>query len=73
MRTMKRAIVVFMVMVLLGGIGRSASGDAGAIAGGVAVLVAGAGATYGGCIAIRAAMKPEAPPLAQPATPESAP
>lgn len=72
MKILKRTVIAVVIMVLLGGIGRNASGDAGAIAAGAAALVAGAGVSYGGCVATSAAMKPDAPPVApQPAVPSS--
>lgn len=73
MRILKRTVIAVVIMALLGGVGsRNASGDAGAIASGAVALAVGAGATYGGCVAVRTAMKPDTPPIApQPAVPPS--
>lgn len=63
---MRRIVVALLLglFLLLGGLGtapRETSADAGAIVAGVAVMAAGAGVSYGGCVALKAATKPDAP------------
>lgn len=66
---MKLVAILLILFVLLGGLGgtpRETSADAGAIAASVAVMVAGAGVSYGGCIVIKAATRPDVTPIPPP-------
>lgn len=63
---MKLVAALLMLFVLLGGLGgapRETSADAGAIAAGIAVMAGGAVVSYGGCVAMKAATRPDTTPM----------
>lgn len=73
---MRLIAVLLALFLMLGGLGaapRETSADAGTIAAGIAVLAAGAGVSYGGCVAMRAVTMPDTAPVTPPAPEYSMP
>lgn len=70
MRLIAILSILFLVLGGLGAAPRETGADAGAIAAGVAVMAAGAGVSYGGCVAMRAAAKPDISPVTPPESAE---